>query len=193
MADVTKFDGPALSLKRTPADGLIILRLRADDILAQAAVARALGSGLPQTPRQPLETAAFRIFWTAPNAWLIETRSGDAAALAARLSEALADQHAAVVEASDARTVFRISGAAARRLMAKGTGIDLHPRAFKAGEAALTRFAALTVLVHQISDEPAFVLYAERPAEDYLWTWFTDAADEFGVAATRQEPAGAST
>ena len=192
MVEATELSGPALFLARAPAEGLIVLRLRADDQVGHMAAAQALGVRLPLTPRRPSETAALQIYWTAPNAWLIATRSGGAADLLARLHGSLANQDAAVVEASDARTIFRISGAAARRLLARGTGVDLHPRAFKAGDVALTRFAGLSALLHQVSDEPAFVLYAERPAEHYLWTWLTDAAHEFGVPANHEESASTS-
>ena len=94
---------------------------------------------------------------------------------AARLRAALGGRHVATVDISDSRTVFAAGGPAARDLLASGTGIDLHPRAFHTGAAALTRFASLPVLLTQTSDTPAFELFVERAAEDYVSQWLSEA------------------
>jgi len=41
------------------------------------------------------------------------------------------------------------------------------------------------VLIHQVSDAPAYELYVLRSFADYLWRWLEDAAREYGVAVTR--------
>jgi sarcosine oxidase subunit gamma len=164
-----------VTIGRSPPTQLIAIRVRADDVAARAAVVEALGMELPSEPQRPSVARGSRIFWVAPDHFLLAVGT-DGRATAAQLCDALRVWHIAVLDVTDTRTVFTVSGPAARELLAGGTGVDLHPRAFRTGGAALTRFAALSVLLTQISEVPAFELFAERAAEEYLWKWLNDAA-----------------
>ncbi len=176
MSDRRDFQTPRLRLVAEPSGGLVVLRVRADDLEARAAAAAALALALPVSPRRPERHPDLIAYWTAPNAWLL---AGDAATIVARMRDALARSHVAIIDISDARTRFTIAGPAARDLLAKGTGIDLAPTQFVAGDAALTRFADLAVLLDCVSDAPLFHLIADRPATEHLWAWLLDAAREF--------------
>ena len=176
MSDRREHESAQLRLAAEPTGGLVTMRIRADDPQTRAAAGGALQLDLPATPRRPARRADLIIYWTAPNAWLL---AGDADAIAMSLHDALAGRHAALVDVSDARTRFTIAGSAARRLLAKATSIDLAPSHFPPGDAALTRFADLTVLLHCVGDEPLFHLFADRPATEHLWFWLLDAAREF--------------
>ncbi len=176
MSDRREFQMPRLRLVAEPTGGLVTLRIRAEDRDAQIAAGGALALDLPTTPRRPVRRADLTVHWTAPNAWLLV---GDAAAIVVDLRGALAGHHAAIVDVSDARSRFTIAGSAARACLAKGTGVDLAPTHFAAGDAALTRVADLCVLLTCVSDEPLFHLFADRPATDHVWAWLLDAAREF--------------
>ena len=176
MSDRRDFQTPRLRLVAEPSGGLVALRIRADDHETRAMAGAALALQLPASPRRPARRADLIAYWTAPSAWLL---AGDAAAIVARVSGVLAGAHAAIIDISDARTRFTIAGPAARDLLAKGTGIDLAPTQFGAGDAALARFADLAVLLDCVSDAPLFNLIADRPATEHLWAWLLDAAREF--------------
>ena len=69
----------------------------------------------------------------------------------------------------------------ARDLLAKGVPIDLHPRAFKPGDAAQTQVAHIGVLIAQIDDAPTYELLAARSFTGSLWSWLEASALEFGL------------
>lgn len=176
MADTREFQASGLQLGRAPAGGLVVLRLRADDVEARAVAAAELGATLPTSPARPIAGRGFRLYWTAPDAVLIDVGQDDAAAWATRLRRALDGRHATVQPLSDARTRFIVAGSAARAVLARGTGIDLDPRSFPIGGAALTRLAQIPVLLECTHEEPVFAILADRPLEEHLWDWLVDAA-----------------
>lgn len=177
MSERLRFEAPGVVLAEAPASGLVVLRLRADDLAARAAAAAILGVRLPAGPAHPVLGAPHDLFWTAPDAVLADAGTASAAAaLVDRLRAGLAGHHAACHAIGDARVRFDVAGAAARGLLAKGTGIDLDARVFAPGTAALTRFALLPVLLVCRDATPGFSIFADRPVAAYLWDWLVDAA-----------------
>lgn len=126
--------------------------------------------------------------WLGPDEWLVTTSgtedaggTGDAGLLA-RLDGALTGHRASVVDVSDGRTVIVLRGARARDVLAKGCSLDLHPRQFRPGRCAQTLLARAGVLIHQTDPDPVYDIHVDRSYAQYLWTWFEDAAAEFGFA-----------
>ncbi len=115
---------------------------------------------------------------TGPRAWL--ALSEDAASLSASLRDALGDS-AAVTEQSSGFTVFCISGPKARATFEKGLGLDLHPRAFEAGDAASTSCAHLNVIIWQIDNQPIYEIAVARSFAVAFCHWLTESAAEFGL------------
>lgn len=91
-----------------------------------------------------------------------------------RLWRYAANQDIAAVDLTCAVKVLRVEGAAARRVLAQGCGLDLHPQGFPAGRAVRTRFAQLSVIVHCIDPRSRFDLYVGRSYETYLRSWLLD-------------------
>ena len=89
-------------------------------------------------------------------------------------------QGLALVELTDGVAGLAVTGSAVRELLAKGCGLDLHPRSFPAGRCARTRFAQIP-LVMDCLEASRFELYAARSYEHYLHAWLDDAAREFAV------------
>jgi sarcosine oxidase subunit gamma len=152
---------------------LVAARVRADDAPARDAVAGALGLSLPDGPASPSVSGSARLFWIAPDRYWFVRSDGNGPHEAARLHAALRGHHVSILDISDSRTVFTVAGSGSRALLVGGTGIDLHPRVFRRGSAALTRFAALSVLLTQVEETPSFELFADRAAEEYLAEWFS--------------------
>jgi sarcosine oxidase subunit gamma len=84
-----------------------------------------------------------------------------------------------VVETGDAWTQFAISGSASRDLLAKGCALDLHPGAFREGGCAVTRFAELRCVLHDVG--VGYRLFVGRSYAASLAEWLIEAAAEFDL------------
>ena len=160
----------------------------ADEAFAKAAK-RALGFVPPAQPNTVDGKRDRYALWLGPDEWLVVGAPDSQDKLVTALREALAGMTAAVTDVSEGRTVLRLTGPAARDLLAKGCGLDLHPRTFRAGCCAQSRLAKALIVLHQIDEAPSYDVYIERSFADYLWHWLEDAAEEFGLAVTAEPPA----
>jgi sarcosine oxidase subunit gamma len=162
--------------------GKLDLRAAATDSVLMAALGAALGFALPLEPNRASGAGEICALWLGPDEWLITTPPGGEADMMARLTEAVRGRHGAVTEVSDGRTVICLSGARAREVLAKGCGLDLHPRLFGPGRCAQSALARAAVIVHQIDERPSYELYVDASFAAYLWAWLEDAAGEYGLA-----------
>lgn len=89
---------------------------------------------------------------------------------------------AAVADQSDGRGVLRLSGPKVREVLAKGTAIDLHPRSFAPGDAAMTWCAHLDVTLWQRDAEPTYDIVVPRGFAATFWHWLVESAAEYGIA-----------
>jgi sarcosine oxidase subunit gamma len=87
---------------------------------------------------------------------------------------------ASVCDQSDGRCVIRISGPSARDVLAKGIPLDLHPRVFGPGQAAVTLAAHIGVHIWQIDDMPTYEIAVFRGFAGSFWHWLMESAAEFG-------------
>ena len=191
MADTALHRSSALASAGVPAiwrgDGLVIeeqsglgrIALRGGPEPAFLdAVARVLVLDLPPagTVVEGTDLSALGI---ARDEWLLllpAEREGD---LVDRLVEAIAGLPAAVLAVGHGSVTIRVSGPGARDCLAKGTSLDLHPRAFGPGRCAATGFGKVRVILRQIDTAGTFELHVNRSFALGLWRWLTDAALEW--------------
>jgi sarcosine oxidase subunit gamma len=168
-------------------EGLAIVNLRgnADDAAFGQAVASALGVALPVKAGSSSESNAVRVVWAGPDDWFIVGPKGQAEALSARLSEALAGQHHAVTDVSSGYTVLHLSGASARDVLAQGCPLDLHPRVFSRGACAGSHFFKASVWLWQTDDTPVYELLVRRSFMGYVWLMLERATAECGLVTRR--------
>ncbi|MCW0000856.1 sarcosine oxidase subunit gamma [Pararhizobium sp. YC-54] len=76
-----------------------------------------------------------QVRFTGPGEWLILSQSETPEELHRNLSLLLAET-AYIVDQSDGRIVFRLSGPNVRRILAKGIASDLHPAVFEIGTSS---------------------------------------------------------
>lgn len=132
----------------------------------------------PAAPNTSAGGENFRMIWVGPSRWLlVEPESRD---LEADVFDAIAGIDAAVVDLSHARSVIQLSGGGARRVLAKGAGLDFHEQAFSAGCAAQTVLFHISVLLDCIGGGPAFDIYAARGFTLGLWQSLCNASAEYG-------------
>ncbi len=143
-------------------------------------VATRYGLMLPTAPRA-VRGAAETFVWAGPGQWLFvaEPRQ-DLAELSAL---------AAVSDQSDARASLRLTGPKVRDMLAKGCMIDLHPRAFPPGAAAVTSIAHIGVCLWRADEQPdeghaVFDILVARSMAASFWSWAHACAAEFGYSVT---------
>jgi sarcosine oxidase, subunit gamma len=168
----------ALALHEKPFHGMVALRVDPRDDAARAAVETALRAALPQANRT-IACAGGAALWLGPDEFLIISEPGEEASLVTTLSAALRGLRGAVVDVSDSRTIIALSGKQARDLLAKGSGLDLHPRSFAPGQCAQSFLAKVKIALRQLDDTPSYHIIVERSVAEYLFLWLADAAREF--------------
>lgn len=176
-----------LRLSERPHIGKLNLRGDPRDSGFLDAVAAVLGFPVPVDPNATRTGAAATALALGPDEWLLTTPPGGEAALAAALEPALRGRHAALTDVTDAATILCVAGPRARPVLAEGCPLDLHPRAFRPGQAKQTLIARAEVILHRLDRDhpaggPVFEIHVRRSEAEYLWLWLTDAATEYGVA-----------
>lgn len=158
--------------------GLATLEVRKGQTGAlEESVRAAYGAALPSGP-VTAGTNGVRFIGTGPGQWFAvsETLANEALAndLATRL-EGLAS----VADHSSGRAVVRLEGPSVRDVLAKGLAIDIDPRVFPDGAAAVTNISHMGVLVWR--DGEAFDLAVFRSVAGSFYGWLAEAAAEFGL------------
>lgn len=133
---------------------------------------------LPQTPRR-VGDARLAFVWTGPGQWLAVSSTGSGV-LDVLLRERLRGL-ASVAAQGDGRVVLWLGGPHARDVLAKGIGIDLHPRAFRPGDTAITLAGHIGVQLWQLDDEPSYELAAFRGYAGSFYGWLVSAGEEYGI------------
>jgi sarcosine oxidase, subunit gamma len=161
---------------------IINIRGNAGDPAFAASVKAATGVDLPARANTVAAAGDVKILWLGPDEWWVVGPDGRTADLLAALRQAFEGQHAAVTDVSESRTAITLSGPKARDLLARGISLDLHPRAFAAGQCAQTSLSKANVLLHQTDDRPSYDIYVLKSFADYLWQWMGLVAEDFGMA-----------
>jgi heterotetrameric sarcosine oxidase gamma subunit len=181
---------PATGVRVSEIDGMgmatVRSRLAGASELSQRAEAH-LGLALPQGS-QYRSGGAMAVVGIGPQSWLF-LKAGAGEAFADELAHAFTGC-ASVVDQSSAYAVLRLCGPRVMETMSKLVSIDLHPRAFKAGDAASTTAALTGVIVWRREDqergELTFDIAVYRSYAGSLWRALTESAAEFGVTASDQ-------
>lgn len=116
---------------------------------------------------------------TTPADWLVLVDEGDQFEFSSTVAQTLGDA-AAIVDQSQALVFFRIDGKDVRRLLAKGTAVDLHPDIFAEGQSAATLFNHFAVHLTRIADD-TFELVIARSLAESLLEELLETGREFGI------------
>lgn len=154
---------------------------------AAAATERAFGTALPRLPRI-VSGGALDFVWCGPERWLVFAagrQAADAGGVEALL-EPVFRGLASVSDQSGSRVLIELSGVKAPDVLARGLPVDLHPRTFGPGHAALCRASYVPLLLWQRNADPTFVLAVPRSyAEGFRQLLLTSAdAVQAEAAAT---------
>ena len=155
--------------------GLVgMITLRGD--LASEGVAKAVkaatGADMPGQG-EIIEGAKGRAGWMSPDELLLIVDHAKAADFVAAASKSLAKEHALVVNVSDARAVYRVTGDAVREVLAKLSPADT--AAMVPGQLRRTRIAQIPAAFY-LTDEKTAELICFRSVAQYAFDILKDAA-----------------
>lgn len=163
-------------VSRARPPGMIALRLDLADEAARAAAARAAGLELPDIRRWTGQGGR-RLVWMSPDELLLFLPRAEVPAALDAAAAAFGDLHHLAADVSDARALFRIEGAGAREVLAKGAPVDLSRAAFAPGDARCTRLGQLAAAFLMVSADPdAFELICLRSVARHVGAWLETAA-----------------
>lgn len=127
-------------------------------------------------------TGSIAFIATGPGSWFA-TSEGAGNAFASSLAAALGEC-AAVSDQSDGQAVLRVSGHKVREALCKLVPVDLHPRAFRIGDVAVTVAAHIGATLWRLEDASSgaavFEIAVYRSLADSLWSALSESAAEFG-------------
>jgi sarcosine oxidase subunit gamma len=159
--------------------GLAIVAARKGRCLSLLAEVRsAFGVDLPTTPKRVVGPQ-ISFTWLGPDQWLALKRPGPQEGMEAYLASL--SGVGSLVEQSHGRTLLRVRGPRVREALAKGVAVDIHPCAFKPGDAATTLVAHLPVTLWQTDDRPTYEFAVARSLAQSFWQWLSTAAVEYGL------------
>ena len=163
-----------LKLSVQPLRGMVTLRADLSDAAVAGAVKAAVGSDMPDV-RKATKTA----LWMSPDELMLLTPYGEAGTAVAKLTEALSGVHHLAVDVSDARTMFKLEGDAAREVLAKGAPVDLARDQFGVGDLRRTRISHIAAAFWQSGEGPdVFEIICFRSYATYLWEWLEESSRE---------------
>jgi sarcosine oxidase subunit gamma len=129
-------------------------------------------------PLEPNATAGerIRLLWMGPGEW---TLLGGPAGLDQAVAGACGQSLHHLSDVTEGRVMLTIEGPAAPDLLAKGCGLDFHPRVFRPATCAQSQLAQLRVLIERPTEAPLFNLIVDRTQFAHLQGWMQLAAAEF--------------
>lgn len=166
-------DGIA-AVSEAPLQGMITLRGDLGAAPVAKAVKDATGQKMPGAG-QMLGGKDGGVAWMSPDEVLVLVAYADVAATMAKMQVALGSAHALVVDVSDARAMFHLSGKGAREVMAKLAPVDLRPAAFAPGTFRRTRMAQVAA-AFWMGQEGAFHIICFRSNARYMFDLLNVAA-----------------
>lgn len=151
-----------------------MLTLRGDLSLAKLAKAVKAAVGVEMPKQRAIVMKDGRgAAWMSPDEMLLLMPHGEAEAVASKLRKALGTTHSLVVNVSDARVVFTLTGAGAREVVAKLAPVDM--QALKKGEIRRSRLAQVPA-AFWLSGRDEVTLVAFRSVATYVFDLLSNAA-----------------
>jgi len=133
------------------------------------ACAAVLGVRLPTAPNTVATAGERSVLWLGPDEWLVI----DPPAIA-RLREALAGIHSAVVDVSASRKTIVLAREDSEALLAKAATLDFSPLGFPVGTCAQTNIARTQGIIERRGAHE-FRLLVRASVAPYLQAWLDDA------------------
>lgn len=169
-----------VEVTRADARGMITLRADLDSAQVAKAIKSVCGQNMPVSG-QMLGNGARGVAWMSPDEVLVMVSYDSVADAVAQIDAALAGTHFLVVDVSDARAVFTVSGPDAREVLARLCPVDLHADSFGVGQFRRTRMAQIAAAFW--CHDAGFDVVCFRSVADYAEALLGNAAGGGKVGA----------
>ena len=166
----------AVTVREAGLRGMITVRGDLGSAAMKEAVKAATGYVVPDQ-RGVKSKGEKGVAWMSPDELLILVPYAEAEPAVAKMQDALAGEHSLVVNVSDARAVFTLTGAGWREVLAKGAPGDIAPDAFGQGEARRTRIGQIAA-AFWISGEEEVTIVCFRSVAEFMFEWLSTASRE---------------
>ncbi len=154
------------SVEETGLQGMITVRGDLASKAMAAAVKAATGAAVPATRKiEKGDTGA--VAWMSPDELLVITSYEGVDSAIEAMKASLQGEHSMVVNVSDARAVFKVSGSA-EDVMAKLAPVDFSTEAFQPGEFRRSRLAQVAAAMWK-NDDGSFELVCFRSTAQYVF------------------------
>ncbi len=171
-----RWSGEGLAIEERPRQGALALRLGGEMEQRLAFKLLELDMDAPiGVAVQRSDRAALRL---GPDEWLLLCERAEEGGLAAELQRVLAGHAGSVAPLGNGTVALEMAGPQVRAFLARGTSLDLHPRAFGPGRCAATAFGKIRVLLWQ-RDAENFLLLVGRSFARSFWDWAIDVARQW--------------
>lgn len=167
-----QFTGRA-TVTEAPLSGMITLRGDLSAAQVTEAVKSVTGMAVP-APRKITHQGAYHIAWMSPDEVLILCAYADVTDTVEQLQAALGDSFAMVVDVSDARAMFVLSGDAAA-VLAKLAPVDVTAAAFPPGSFRRTRLAQVAAAFWRAENDTLHIV-CFRSVAQYVFDLLKNAA-----------------
>ena len=137
---VNSNDTGFVKIEKLSSQGMISLRGHLSSDLIRQAVYLTVSLELPDVRKIKMGTT-YAVGWMSPDELLILCPHGEVTGQISSLQSKLKSEHSLVVDVSDARVMFCISGVRSREVVAKLCPVDLAPSQFEVGDFRRTRLA----------------------------------------------------
>lgn len=154
--------------------GMITLRGELSASAVRKAATGASGTTMPGVNEITLKGER-GLAWMSPDELLVLCDYADVNETLGKMTAALGKTHSMAVNVSDARAVFRVSGPAAREVLAKLCPVDLSPDAFTPGMFRRTRMAQVPA-AFWMDDDESFRIVCFRSVAVYVFDLLKTAA-----------------
>jgi sarcosine oxidase, subunit gamma len=171
-------DGGAVGLVFGEMAHLGKLNLRGQNDLAKA-VKVITGCTFPPKANRFQSAGDRHVVWLGPDEYLLLCEAGKEQELQDSLNNSISSPHFAITDVSDSLCAVSLRGPAVRAVLAKGCGLDLHPKKFAAGQSAQSLLALSAMTLMAVADD-AFILICRTSFAPYVQSWLADAALEYG-------------
>ncbi|WP_170788868.1 sarcosine oxidase subunit gamma [Ruegeria lacuscaerulensis] len=167
------FEGIA-KVEECGLQGMITLRGDLSDKALAKAVKDATGQKMPGQ-REAFVEGESGVCWMSSDELLVLVPYAEVDAKLAAMTKTLSGTHSLAVNVSDARAVFRVSGASSREVLGKIAPVELSAEAFQPGQIRRSRLAQIAG-AFWMDDTETFRVVCFRSAADYAFNLLKVAA-----------------
>jgi sarcosine oxidase subunit gamma len=138
------------------------------------------GANLPLRHGEIGRSGNAKILWLGPDEWLVVSDTLASANVLDRFCAHEKDVVLSAVDVSSARTIIALDVPNADWVLAKGCGLDLHPRRFLPGSSSQTHFARVSVILERLpkAGNSSWHIYVANSFAAYLADWLIEALRE---------------